>query len=287
MNCNRCHHKAINEGKVSIVSSTEDTILRITPSNTERSAGEFGRESIELALRALRIDGILVLEDVVDLELIDTARAAFHGTYAEHLDGPRHDHVKEVGEKRVMISIDLAPPFDDPSLFANPWLCQLLESALDRKFVIDAYGAVCSQPGAPKQHIHSDGSDLFAPSGLDRVLPAVAMTVAIPLLEMNHIHGTTALWPGSHRAVKDDDPPVEPVVKEGSIVLWDYRLVHGGTPNKSSVTRPLMYMTYCRPWWVDCVNFSDPFRRRVRARKGMLAALSEEHRRLLVRAEEV
>ena len=261
--------------------------MKITPSETERSAGEFRSESIELALRALRIEGALILEDVVDLALVDAARAAFHDTYADRLSGPRHDHVKQVGEQRVMISIDLAPPFDDPNLFANPWLCQFLEAALDPNFVIDAYGAVCSQPGAPAQHLHRDGLDLFAPSGLDRLLPAVAVTVGIPLLEMNQVHGTTALWPGSHRAEKEGAPPVEPVVKQGSIVLWDYRLLHGGTPNKGNAARPLIYMTYCRPWWIDCFNFSDPFRKRVRARKGTLAGLSEKHRRVLARAVEV
>ena len=53
---------------------------------------------------------------------------------------------------------------------------------------------------------HRDGTELFAPSGLDLLLPAVAITVGIPLLEMNQIHGTTALWPGSHRAEKHGGP---------------------------------------------------------------------------------
>jgi len=275
----------MNEKKPTAASSK--AMLRVTPSDKERSIGEFQRDTIELALRALRVDGLLILEDVVDLALVDAARTAFHDTYTDRLSGARHDHVKNVGEKRVMISIELAPPFNDPSLFANRWLCQILEQALGEKFVIDAYGAVCSQPGAPAQHVHRDGTELFAPSGLDLLLPAVAITVGIPLLEMNQIHGTTALWPGSHRAEKHGGAPVEPTVRRGSIVLWDYRLVHGGTANKSSIARPLIYMTYCRPWWIDCVNFNNPFQKRVRARKGMLTGMPEKHRSLLARAEEV
>jgi hypothetical protein len=268
-------------------SPSKEGIIRITHSDAERSARQFAPESIELALRALRTDGVFILEDVVDIALIETARIAFHSNYANRINGPRDEHMKSVGENRIMISIDIATPFDALELFANPWLCQILKSALDKNFVIDAYGAVCSQPGAAAQHIHRDGNDLFAPTGIDRLLPAVAVTVGIPLLEMNQLHGTTALWPGSHRANMREGPPVEPVVKQGSIVVWDYRLEHGGTANNSNVIRPLMYLTYCRPWWIDSFNFSDPFRRRVRVAKGRLERLSEDHRRLLVRAEEV
>jgi ectoine hydroxylase-related dioxygenase (phytanoyl-CoA dioxygenase family) len=75
---------------------------------------------------------------------------------------------------------------------------------------------------------------------------------------MNDLHGTTALWPGSHRGTKEEPngASVEPRVPEGSCLLWDYRLWHGGTANRSSAPRPLLYATYCRSWFVDHHNFS-------------------------------
>jgi hypothetical protein len=45
------------------------------------------------------------------------------------------------------------------------------------------------RPQAPAQHKHDDGGSLFAQTDLN----AVAITVGIPLLEMNEVHGTTAL----------------------------------------------------------------------------------------------
>ena len=101
--------------------------------------------------------------------------------------------------RRLLITIRLEPPFDDPRLFANPYLLPVLSAALDDGFVLGAFGVVCSLPSAPAQHHHDDGGILFPHSGIDMLLPAAAITVGIPLLEMNEIHGTTALWLGSHR----------------------------------------------------------------------------------------
>jgi ectoine hydroxylase-related dioxygenase (phytanoyl-CoA dioxygenase family) len=160
---------------------------------------------------------------------------------------------------------------------------------------------VCSLPAAPAQHRHDDGGTLFRNSGIDRLLPAAAITVGIPLLEMNEVHGTTTLWPGTHRdvnrsrALRDrsqnctfKDECIEPVVREGSCILWDFRLVHAGSPNRSAVPRPLLYLTYCRPWFLDHKNYNtnqNPKQKPLLAKADFLLSLSERHQRLLVRAQ--
>ena len=106
----------------------------------------------------------------------------------------------------LTITIHLEPPFDNPQLFANPYLLPILSAVLDDDLVILAHGVVCSLPSAPAQHRHCDGGDLFPHSGIDRLLPAAAITVGIPLLEMNEVHGTTALWLGTHRDVVEATP---------------------------------------------------------------------------------
>ena len=190
-----------------------------------------------------------------------------------------------------MIAIALEPPFDDPQLFANPYLLSILSSELDKGFVIGAFGLVCSLPSAPTQHSHYDGGILFPSSGFDRLLPAAAVTVGIPLVEMNEFHGTTALWLGSHRddARVTKEPGIAPVVREGSCMLWDFRLFHAGTPNRSNVPRPLLYLTYCRPWFVDHLNFNtktNPKQKPLLVSRNLLSGLCEQHQRLLLRAQE-
>jgi ectoine hydroxylase-related dioxygenase (phytanoyl-CoA dioxygenase family) len=266
-------------------------ILRIAPKDSERTAGTLRGETIEQAARGFRIDGALIIEDIVDRAIIAEARTAFVKAYSNYLDGEEHEDALRVGGRRLMVSVKLEPPFDDPQLFANPHLLSVLSSELDDSLVLGAFGVVCSLPSAPTQHRHYDGGILFPHTGFDRLLPATAITVGIPLLEMNELHGTTALWLGSHRDPDriSKDKAIEPVVSEGSCMLWDFRLYHGGTPNRSAEPRPLLYLTYCRPWFFDHLNFNKKGNRKQKpllARKNFLSGLSEGHQRLLARAWE-
>src|SRR6476660_3619128 len=267
------------------------TISKIVPSEAERRAGTLGSETIEHASRCFRADGALLIEDIVDTAIIAEARAAFEQAYSKYLDGARHEDALTVGGRRLLVTVRLEPPFDDLQLFANPYLLPILSAALDDGFVLGAFGVVCSLPSAPAQRQHDDGGILFPQSGLNGLLPAAAITVAIPLLEMNDVHGTTALWLSSHRDASSalKEAAIEPVVREGSCMLWDFRLKHGGTPNRSALARPLLYLTYCRPWFLEYLNFNakmNPKQKPLLARKSFSSSLSEQHQRLLARAQE-
>lgn len=260
-------------------------IARFTPSEAERKAGAFSEATLDKATRCMRADGVLVLEDIVNPASTREARRAFVQRYARYLDEQKRDATLDVGGGRPMITVNLEPPFDRQELFANSWLCPILSAVFEHDFVLDAYGVVCSLPGAPSQAIHQDGGDLFPQAALNRMLPIAAITVGMPLVEMNENHGTTAVWPSSHRDETHVSTEIcdEPLVREGSCMLWDYRLRHHGTPNRSDVPRPLLYMTYCRPWFIDHKNYRK--QPPIRASKSVLDQLPEDLRRLLMRAE--
>ena len=68
--------------------------------------------------------------------------------------------------------------------------------------------------------------------------------------------GPTEFVPGTHR---DFDLPVPSkilTVDAGSAILFDYRTKHRGLANRGAEPRPLVYLTYGQPWWVDAYNFS-------------------------------
>jgi ectoine hydroxylase-related dioxygenase (phytanoyl-CoA dioxygenase family) len=272
-----------------IESANRLTVSRIVPSESEYAAGALASDTIEQASRGFRTNGALIIENIVDAAFVTETRRAFGERYSHYLDGSeREDALIVGGVRRQLITINLEPPFDDPRLFANPYLLPVISAVLDDGFVLEAFGVVCSLPAAPAQHRHHDGGILFS-SGVDRILPAAAITVGIPLLEMNEVHGTTALWLGSHRDEnRANEQGIEPVVREGSCVLWDFRLIHGGTPNRGALPRPLLYLTYCRPWFVDCKTFGkkNPRQKPLIAKKGFLSGLSERHQRLLARVQE-
>ena len=275
---------------MSVEPNVQRTLSRIVPLESERTAGALGRETIERASRCFRADGALVIEDVVDGAIIAAAQKAFDQTYSHYLNSSEHEDALNVGDRRMLITIRLEPPFDTPRLFANPYVLPILSAALDEGFVIGAFGVVCALPSAPAQHVHHDGGDLFQRPDLDRLLPTAAITVGIPLLEMNGVNGTTTLWLGSHhdRSGALDGTSIEPEIREGSCVLWDFRLKHSGTANLGTSPRPLLYLTYCRPWFLDHINFSktnaNERQKPLLASRGFLLKLSEQQQCLLVRA---
>ena len=262
-------------------------MLRLSPSGTELKEVCLKPETIDAAAKEIRQSGAIVVENAIDRQLIEHARKIFFEEYGRYLDGRKHADTLEVGSGRLMITVDIRPPFDSSLFFANPFLLPLLQAVLGKSLVVDAFGVVCSLPSAPQQVRHSDGGILFPSSGLDLVLPTTAITLAIPLLDMNEFHGTTKLWLGSHRKneIGKDDIGIEPVVQEGSCILWDFRVKHGGTANKSNVARPILYLTYCRPWWIDHLNFAKQKQTPLRVDKRTLARLSEDQKRLLARAQ--
>jgi hypothetical protein len=275
-------------------------ISRIVPSESERAAGSLESQTVERASHTFRKDGALIIEDMIDTALIAEAQREFMESYSKYLDGGKHEDALTTGDGRLMITVDLSPPFDSPQLFANPHLLEILCTALGDDFVIGAYGVSCSLPSAEAQHIHRDGPFLFPSSGVEWLLPATAILVAIPLIEMNEIHGTTTLWLGTHRDAKRScallgptgnadlaDGGIEPVVRVGSCMFWDYRLVHSGTANRGTVARPLLYVTYCRPWFYEYNNFNkeNSKQKPVLVKAEVLSTLPAQQQRLLVRAQ--
>ena len=97
-----------------------------------------------------------------------------------------------------MITITLEGPFNNPEIYANQLLLPLFERLLGNDFILQSYGAVISLPGADLQRLHKDTGSLFEDSELVSRLPSYAITLGIPLIEMNGINGTTRVIPGSH-----------------------------------------------------------------------------------------
>ncbi|MGQ0799783.1 MAG: phytanoyl-CoA dioxygenase family protein [Pseudomarimonas sp.] len=228
--------------------------------------------------------GTLVLPSLVASETVEQLRASFFATYARYLAEQAHPDALRVGDRRYMITTDLVGPFADPAAFAPPVVLDLMRSLLTTECVIGSVGVVLSLPGAAAQHVHRDFAiELFPGSGLDPILPPYAITLVVPLVDVDPVIGTTLVWPGSHRQrrAQNDyaiDEAVWPRLKAGDGLLMDYRLVHGGSANHSSLPRPILYIVYCRPWFRDHVNYR--IQPRLRLDPDALASMQAEHRAL-------
>lgn len=219
---------------------------------------------------------------------IDLLMAEYERQY-QTLDPANLPLHMNVGHRRLHLPLQLRGPFLDPRLYAHPILTALLSSILKRSFVLDNVSCVTALPGAADQKIHRDHALIFDEEGpIAAGLPAYAVTVAIPLIDLDEESGTTKLYPGSMGLMSkpDGSPPdfaeeLCPFVKRGGCFLMDYRLWHRGMANGSGRNRPILYFVYSREWFTDTVNFKKHSRIQIGAEDAK--AIPIEHRPLFRR----
>lgn len=158
-----------------------------------------------------------------------------------------------------------------PRLSIDPIATQITSAVLGPRpkwTFCSANAAMPPLPGASpqRQPVHSDA---------DFAHPAYpfALVVNVPLITMTPENGSTELWLGTHKTdmtfqegahgerasgrIKENHlrdreairPPIQPIVKKGSIVLRDLRLWHAGMPNPSDQVRIMLAMIHFAPWY--------------------------------------
>jgi ectoine hydroxylase-related dioxygenase (phytanoyl-CoA dioxygenase family) len=96
-----------------------------------------------------------------------------------------------VGDKRILVPVEVSGLFNTPHLYANPFVFPLAQDILGEECILGSFGAVAALPGAEDQHTHRDHPFLFQEEAIDTAMPAYAVTVIVPLVDVNEHHGTT------------------------------------------------------------------------------------------------
>lgn len=135
--------------------------------------------------------GYLVVERLFDPALIGSVYDEYRRQYDSFDSGNLPLHM-DVGDRRLHLPIKLRGPLLDPNLHANPLLLGILANLFHTPFLIDSVTCVTALPGAKGQRHHRDHSPLFSErNGLATTLPPYAVTVAIPLIDLDPVTGTT------------------------------------------------------------------------------------------------
>jgi len=141
-------------------------------------------------------------------------------------------------------------------LLGNQQIEEILKYFLNDKFYkkIDQ-----NQPNYILRHYGARSNTSALPLHIDSFIPyigdeVIAMQVAIMLEDSTVETGCTTVIPGSHKLgkyadQKDIDKAIPLEAKKGSILLWDSRLIHGTTDNKSGGTRWAIISTFTR-WFI-------------------------------------
>ncbi len=209
--------------------------------------------------------------------------------------------VRDIGGRYAAL-LPFEGPFLAPEFYANRKLIEIIASLLGTTHCIGSLEAVIAMPGAYRQHQHIDGPLRFDRSigktkrgfqGDLSDLPPYAVTLCVPLCNVDEVNGPTAIWPGSHRTALRARPPGESeILREfpaehmvgdfGRSFLFDYRTFHGGMPNLSPEPRPVLMFVFTRSWFRD-PNLSDIFPR-VIVTKRNLKRIPDRHKYLFMLA---
>jgi hypothetical protein len=269
-----------------------DWIIPVSWSETASDA--LNPATANAAYAALRERGCAILRGVFSSGEAEALHREYQSQYGamdmaqmqEQAAKPPPSQFIEVGEARYDITVRMKGAFAAPRLLANTLLRRFLTPLLGDNMRLNSFTVVASHPGAQLQHPHRDHGHLYPELPPDPPLPAHAINVAIPLIDVSVETGPTGFWLGSHKWPESYIPPSEAMTtvpfQRGDCILVDYRTLHTGLPNRSTLVRPIIYMTYARPWFFDECNHLG--RSSLNMTLGTYEALPESVRPLLLRA---
>ena len=227
------------------------------------------------ATGALRRDGVVAVEALWRTDAVDALRDIVTAQHPEFDDPERlTDYLGEKNE-RFIAPVALTESVRASGIFDCPQLEAICAAMLGADFVYEAFGMLMVRPGVAAQDPHRDGGSLFFESGIDRILPPSALTIAFPLVDVNTDFAPTGALPRSHRhdesANLDELVPI--ALDRGSAAIWDFRTLHAGLANRTVRARPALYLTACRPFWIDHLNFRKNARAKLVGDPEVTAAL--------------
>lgn len=161
---------------------------------------------------------------------------------------------------------------------------------LDFDAIFGGSGVILAEPGTDAGQWHTDGPYALGEESLlhyglaGHDLPPYSINLATPMVpNLSNHSGLTEYCIGSSHvtgalrapdspkwlendlfwdivtAANDGCPPSNwraPNVQPGDVIIWDYQIVHRSGANQSPHMRPLIFSSYCRPWF-DEPNFGD------------------------------
>ena len=267
-------------------------------------SGAGGKRLSPAALRTvvagMERDGVAAFGGLFPLTLLREMRAE---VLRRHESGGllRRGLVRDIGGRYAAV-LPFEGPFLTPGFYAEPRLLAMLDALLGTSYCIGSLEAVISRPGASRQHQHIDGPIRFdrkmgkrtvAFPGDLSALPHYAVTLCVPLCDVDEENGPTAVWKGSHRVSLGARPPSEAAIGRkfpearmagpfGRSFLFDYRVFHGGMPNHSREPRALLMFVFTRTWFRD-PNLAEVFPGVVISKRE-LERVPERHKFLFARA---
>jgi len=249
--------------------------VSITPSSEELDEGKLTARNLEIAIRALHQDGLVIVCNVYhheDLDNLNQVMVRDALKMAELGDeGPKNFH-------RGNLSITPPPQrqYFTKNLFLNPIVSQVTSTHLGPKPKWTFNSANAALPSGGDKKIAALSQPTHTDAYFDHPRHPFADVISVPLVSMDAQNGATEVWLGTHTimsgpelmfgASRESDEvgvakkylderrekgfgPLQPVVPKGATLIRDIRLWHGGKPNLSDQPRIMLGQIHFAPWY--------------------------------------
>lgn len=236
-------------------------------------------------------DGYVIIENAIPLDAIETMRAEFMVAMTDkvkrfNLKRAEVSDGRDKGNSNVKIDfrpeggnhdlnrwnmhLPTSPTFINDTLLANPEVLKVIEHFMGPDVYTFIIASDTPYPGSGFQNIHQD-------------FPRFGITVNVPLVDFTENNAPLEIWQGTHtynpannhefhtgandlsteqmNEIVDTIPSRRCLVKAGSILLRDQRMVHRGTGNLSEDPRPCMSIWYKGPAQSNFLTIPIPSRK--------------------------
>jgi len=232
--------------------------MEISVQPEELAAEELSAAHVKQAVEAIRVDGYVILENIISHEHLDILR--------ERMDADSQILIKAEkwgGAGQLKGHLQQGPPPFAPYIFrdivANPYVVQVTKALLGPGLYNNFYNGNTNCPGSTTQPLHRDGDHLWPDQEVAH--PTAEVVVNISPQNTMAENGSVELWPGSHldvsgrridraheEARRKIAPPLRGNAKKGSALIRDLRLWHRGVPNPSDEPSHMIAMIHRVRW---------------------------------------
>jgi ectoine hydroxylase-related dioxygenase (phytanoyl-CoA dioxygenase family) len=239
-------------------------MLTITPTPEEKAAGRLSEGHLAAAVAALEVDGLVLLENIVDLDHIAALRERVLAD--SELLLARKDRPFNWNTGNLQQDPPPFPPYLYRDVMVNDLVIDVTFAVLGSGMKNILYSGNTALPSKDRQPVHADLGHLWP--NLKHIHPPYAIVANIPLVDVSPENGSTEVWPGTHLdpsitwqtgsiEVPEEDlarwretsPPFQPTYKAGSVLIRDVRLWHAGMPNLTPNPRPMIAHMHAVSWW--------------------------------------
>lgn len=231
--------------------------MRLQVTENEYDARKLDAETLKAAIEAIRVDGYVILGDVVDRAVLDAIKRKLDEDTAELLR--RGDWGTGQFAGHLSQSMPRSKDHIYSDVVTNQLVIQVTAEILGEGVHNHFYNCNTNMPGSQMQPLHRDAPHLWP----DPIHPMTSIVINMSPIDVDESNGATELWTGTHRilgstrvteAAEEERravvPPVRAATCKGDAVLRDPRLWHRGVPNHGTEARHMIAMVHSK-WFYE------------------------------------